>query len=76
MASSSGTKHEDVEVRGPQRSLSRSMTRLPTMADPNDVDSYVVDSEMVPSSLSFIAPILRVANEIESENPVMAYLCK
>lgn len=52
------------------------MTRLPTMADPNDVDNYVVDSEMVPSSLSSIAPILRVANEIEPENPVMAYLCK
>lgn len=75
MASSSGTKHDDVEVRVPQRSLSRSITRLPTMADPNDVDSYVVDSEMVPSSLSSIAPILRVANEIERENPVMAYLC-
>lgn len=76
MASSSGTKREDVEVRGPQRSLSRSMTRLPTMMDPNDVDSSVVDSEMVPSSLSSIAPILRVANEIEPENPVMAYLCR
>ncbi|KAI5662092.1 hypothetical protein M9H77_21415 [Catharanthus roseus] len=76
MASTSGTKHGDVEVRGPQRSLSRSMTRLPTMGDPNDVDSYVVDSEMVPSSLSSIAPILRVANEIEADSPVMAYLCR
>lgn len=76
-ASTSGTKNQDaVEVRAPQRSLSRTMTRLPTMLDPNDVDNYVVDSEMVPSSLASIAPILRVANEIEEDNPVIAYLCR
>ncbi|KAL0443745.1 UNVERIFIED_CONTAM: putative callose synthase 6 [Sesamum latifolium] len=71
MASSSGTK----DGVGPPRSLSRRMTRAPTMLDPAD-DSAAVDSELVPSSLASIAPILRVANEVEKENPRVAYLCR
>uniref|UniRef100_M8B5E0 1,3-beta-glucan synthase n=1 Tax=Aegilops tauschii TaxID=37682 RepID=M8B5E0_AEGTA len=36
----------------------------------------VFDNEVVPSSLSSIAPILRVAAEIEHERPRVAYLCR
>lgn len=69
MASSSGTKPDM-----PPKSLSRKMTRMPTMVDvPED---KVIDSELVPSSLAEIAPILRVANEIDEENPRVAYLCE
>ena len=38
-------------------------------------ENAAVDSEVVPSSLAFIAPILRVANEIQKENERVAYLC-
>jgi hypothetical protein len=53
---------------GPSRRLSRTITagNLPDFMDP----------EVVPSSLAQIAPILRVANEIEEEAPRVAYLCK
>nr|KAJ0217702.1 hypothetical protein LSAT_V11C300115420 [Lactuca sativa] len=70
MASTSGTKDE----LGPPRSLSRRTTRISAMDEPDDAD-VIVDSELVPSSLASIAPILRVANEIEKDNDRVAYLC-
>lgn len=35
----------------------------------------VFDNEVVPSSLQQIAPILRVATEIQQDRPRVAYLC-
>ena len=50
-----------------QRRLSRTYT--------TGALTELFDSEVVPSSLASIAPILRVANEIEAARPRVAYLC-
>jgi hypothetical protein len=57
---------------GSSRPSRRGLSRTYTAASFNDV----FDSEVVPSSLSSIASILRVANEIERERPRVAYLCE
>ncbi|XP_020098327.1 callose synthase 7-like isoform X2 [Ananas comosus] len=69
MASGSGSK---AEGGGP----SRRMTRLPMRMDFPPDEEPPADSEIVPSSLASIVPILRVANEIELLNPRVAYLCR
>ncbi|GMI67455.1 glucan synthase-like 11 [Hibiscus trionum] len=52
---------------------SKRMTRAQTMlVDSPNTD----DSELLPSSLTSIAPILRVANAIEKDNPRVAFLCR
>ncbi|KAJ3706849.1 hypothetical protein LUZ61_010554 [Rhynchospora tenuis] len=64
MASSSSGSGQALDRR-----LSRSQT-IGSIGDPLN------DSELVPSSLQEIAPILRVANEVEPINPRVAYLCR
>ncbi|GMH27282.1 hypothetical protein Nepgr_029125 [Nepenthes gracilis] len=54
----------------PQRRIRRTQTAGNVMMEP------MLDSEVVPLSLGKIAPILRVANEVEPSNPRVAYLCR
>ncbi|KAG1347013.1 callose synthase 7 [Cocos nucifera] len=72
MASGSGSRDETAPLR---RTPSRRMTRQPTMVEPPEEEA-APDSELVPSSLASIVPLLRVANEIEGYNPRVAYLCR
>ncbi|XP_070046038.1 callose synthase 3-like [Nicotiana tomentosiformis] len=58
---------------GPEPSLQRRITRTQTMGN---IGKSMIDNEVVPSSLVEIAPILRVANEVEPSNPRVAYLCE
>nr|XP_025626307.1 callose synthase 7 isoform X1 [Arachis hypogaea] len=72
MASTSGTKGPHGVPRPPSRRFTRSATKVVEL--PNEEGG--VDSEIVPSSLAVIVPILRAAMEVEEENPRVAYLCR
>ncbi|RDX97867.1 Callose synthase 3, partial [Mucuna pruriens] len=52
----------------PPRRIIRTLTA-------GNLGESVIDSEVVPSSLVEIAPILRVANEVEKTHPRVAFLC-
>ncbi|CAL9211837.1 unnamed protein product [Musa hybrid cultivar] len=67
-----GTAPVTGPMSGPQVLTRRSSTRSAAMAT---FSMEVFDNEVVPSSLGSIAPILRVASEIEAERPRVAYLC-
>ncbi|XP_020225550.1 callose synthase 5 [Cajanus cajan] len=52
------------------------LSRRPSRSASTTFSTEVFDNNVVPSSLASISPILRVANEIESERPRVAYLCR
>ncbi|KAL5053268.1 hypothetical protein RYX36_033950 [Vicia faba] len=60
----------------PKAAQSVQMRRAPSRGTATTFSLEVFDNEVVPSSLAPISPILRVANEIESERPRVAYLCR
>ncbi|KAK7333633.1 hypothetical protein VNO80_30409 [Phaseolus coccineus] len=72
MASTSGTKGPFEIGRQPSKRMMRAPTRNVDLGN----EEGVVDSEIVPSSLAVLVPILRAALEIEEENPRVAYLCR
>ncbi|XP_010530602.1 PREDICTED: callose synthase 5 [Tarenaya hassleriana] len=63
----SSTSHDS----GPQ-----GLMRRPSRGAATTVSIEVFDHEVVPASLGSIAPILRIAAEIEHERPRVAYLCR
>ncbi|KAK1432531.1 hypothetical protein QVD17_09428 [Tagetes erecta] len=68
--STSSSSH-GVDNSGPQ-----GLTRRPSRSAATTTFSMeVFDNEVVPSSLQQIAPILRVATEIQNDRPRVAYLC-
>ncbi|XP_057515641.1 callose synthase 3-like [Amaranthus tricolor] len=66
---SSSTSRVGGSDQPPTRPLMRTQTA-------GNIGETAFDSEIVPSSLVEIAPILRAANEVEKHNPRVAYMCR
>ncbi|KAM1315752.1 hypothetical protein ACFX10_019300 [Malus domestica] len=65
----------NLDLPGP--SGPQGLTRRPSRsAATTTFSTEVFDNEVVPSALASIAPILRVASEIEADRPRVAYLCR
>ncbi|KAL8241403.1 hypothetical protein R6Q59_014757 [Mikania micrantha] len=69
MTSRGGASAPSDQQTPPQRRILRTQTA-------GNLGESIFDSEVVPSSLVEIAPILRVANEVEPSNLRVAYLCR
>ncbi|XP_058731060.1 callose synthase 5-like [Vicia villosa] len=68
--------HGGNNAESPRAAQSVQMRRAPSRGAATTFSLEVFDNEVVPSSLATISPILRVASEIESERPRVAYLCR
>lgn len=76
MASSSSASTSARAGGGSDQPSQPQQRRIMRTQTAGNLGETIFDSEVVPSSLQEIAPILRVANEVEKSNPRVAYLCK
>ncbi|KAM4105419.1 hypothetical protein ACJW30_06G231200 [Castanea mollissima] len=76
MASTSSGKPTRLPSHSDSELKEKSQIMPLPMEDQPNLHEIPIDSESVPSSLAAIIPILRVANEIQKENPRVAFLCR
>jgi callose synthase len=71
-----GGRRPDFSSPGTSSAGGAGRRRLLRTQTVGNMGESIFDSEVLPSSLVEIAPILRVANEVDAGNPRVAYLCK